>query len=357
MLRAWHPEKIAVIATLVLTSGCSGDANQSIRNRRSSEPVANTTALNPFVQWGDRITLQENSDVINVAPQVRLDGAGNFLVADAKESQVRVYGPTGRLIHHFGGKGGGPSEFNGPIAAMRRSSEEIIVVDRGGKGAIFSSDGRDVMKTFRLPLGPLYDANLVNDSVLLLAGRVPGKLDTPLLHLFNLNSLSLSQSFFPAPAISGMDKMAEPTVGFAGSAVRGDTIAAVYALSDTVYLFGLDGSVRGKVPMNSRHFRRMKTPAPAPGSPINVVRDWIASFSLTSHVFWAPSGDFLVQYQDREGPILHWRLTRISRSGKPVFDVRDTPRLLAASNEGSTLYFISPNSITPDTWTTASLPD
>ncbi len=333
--------------------GCSNTADDAEPRQSAARDELDRNPLSPYLSWGREIVLEEDTAVINVEPIVTVDTNGDLLIADEQESQIRVYSPTGQLLTSFGRKGQGPSEFNAPLGAHRRSSGEIVVIDSDGKGVVFSPDGSEVKTTFRIPLSPIYATDMISDSLFVVAGRRPGEIGGDLLHLLNLNSLSLGHSFFPPPPVM-KNKGAELMVGFVDVAARGDTIAAVYSVSDTVYLFGIGGNLRDKVPLNSDHFRLATSDPPPPGSPIKAIRDWVSSFSMMSHVFWTRNGNLLVQYQDRDGTIRKWRLTEVARDGTPVFDVTDTPRLLGSRGD-STFYFVSPDAEAPNRWVTASL--
>jgi hypothetical protein len=54
--------------------------------------------------------------------------------------------------------------------------------------------------------------------------------------------------------------------GFADVAVRGDTVAVAFALTDTIYLFRQDGTRVGTVPWTARHFRPLMQPAAMGGT-------------------------------------------------------------------------------------------
>jgi hypothetical protein len=83
-------------------------------------------------------------------------------------------------------------------------------------------------------------------------------------------------------------------------------------------------------------------------------REWFGRFSLLSDVFWLRDG-FLVQYQDRAGVEPRWRLLRLTRDGRTLFESVDTPRLLAVDSASETLWFVRPGSPTPDEWSAAHL--
>lgn len=342
------------IGTTFLAAACSGgDASRSI---------ARPDGIQDLVTWGPATVLEENDDVVSVLIRVSIDPSGGFLIADEQESQIRRYGPSGNLLAHFGSKGQGPMEFSFLNRAMRLPSGEVLALDTYYRGAVFDSSGSTVVRTFRTPVGPLHAGTILNDSVALLGGQVrTGRSDDRerRLHLWNFRRDTLFSSFF-APAIEGRArKVAANTAGFVDVAVRGDTIAAIFALSDTVYLFQTNGDVVDKIPVPFRFFRHLSedVPLPSPNAGVVKAREWIGSFSMIANVFWLPDGSFLVQYQDRNGPTPQWRLMHMGRHGQHLREVVDSPQLLAVDSSGPTLYFVDPSSLTPDRWKAARLRD
>jgi hypothetical protein len=145
--------------------------------------------------------------------------------------------------------------------------------------------------------------------------------------------------------------MAAGSAGWVGVDRRGDTLAVVSSLSDTVYLMTTQGRMLERIPVPTQSFRRLDPAQPLPDGRggLAAARAWFGSFSLMSDVFWI--GDtFVVQYQDRTRPQPDWRLVGMRRDGARTFEAIDTPQLLAADRATRTLWFVSPQSLTPGTW-------
>jgi len=341
------------LGLLCAVATAAGACSDSGRGTNAGARPENTGL--PPLAWGDTITLEENADVMNVWPNVHQDRAGNFVVADLSESQVRVYEPSGKLLSHVGRRGEGPDEFNGVVSALSHPGGGLLIVDAQGKAARVPAGSSRVSETSRLPVHRVNSVSLVGDSLLVVGGRgSSANSPPPLLHVFDLETLTLRHSFFPPPAPLRDDPI-EQSVGFVNTSVKGDTIAVVYSASDTVYLFRADGAPLAQLPLKSRNFRYIESRPPQRGSTIQELNRWASSFSLVTDVYWGPGGDFLVQYQDRDGTELRWRLTRITRDGSPVFDLVDTPRLLAPAHDGSHLYFVAPHAEVPNVWVKARL--
>jgi hypothetical protein len=321
-----------------------------------------TTAgsLDRHVRWLGDIRLEENDTVINVLTRVNLDRDGGFLVADEQENQIRAYAPGGQLRRHFGRQGGGPKEFVFLHRAMRLGSGQVLGVDYQGKGVVFDSTGSTEIHGFTAPVAPVQFARLVNDTLLMLGGKATprrGAATNARLHLWNLARDTVARSFFAPPIAGRAHVLAANVGGFVGADVHHDSVAAVFALTDTIYFFRLDGRKLGQLPIPFRHFRPLAEGGALPGHNSSVVqaREWVGTYSMVSDVFWLRDGGFLVQYQDRVGSTPHWRLLRMRADGTPVFEVVGTPLLMAVDPRDDTLYFMKPGSLTAETWSRARL--
>jgi hypothetical protein len=314
---------------------------------------ASAGALRAHLHIGREIRLEEPDGVINVEPRVVPDrDGGGFIVADSREGQIRVYSATGELRHHFGSQGKGPGEFGRIAAAGRLPSGLLIAADMGGTVTVFDSVGSKVLRTMRTPLTPLFNLTVVDDGRVALTGRIRGGLRSPLVHILDLREGRLTRSFFRAPAPPRGFESAYAFTGFADVAVRADTAAAVFALSDTVYLYRLlDGALIGKLPMRAHHFRMLDHAMPRNPSPDRFER-WIGSFSSTSRVFWSPTG-VLVQYFDMVGHEPRWSLVSLARNGDLLFEIPGAPKLLFSGPADSQLVFIKPGSELPNIWSIA----
>lgn len=321
--------------------GCSGaEARQ-----------ASLSELQLHLRIGREVRLQEPVGVINVSPRVVPDRDGGFIVADAREGQIRIYSRSGYLEHRFGKHGNGPGEFGRIAAAGRLPSGLLVAADMGGEVTVFDSVGGRVLRTIRTPLAPLYNLTVIDDRRVALTGRVGGVLNSYLVHILDLQNGTIVRSFFRAPRPPRGFEAAYAFTGFADVAVCRDTAAVVWGLADTVYLFRLDGVPTGKVAMRSEHFRMLDEPLPTRASPARFVR-WTESFSSTSRVFWSGKG-FLVEYFDMVGHEPRWSLIHLARDGTVLFEIPDIPKLLTPTPADSGLVFIKPGSELPNIWSIA----
>jgi hypothetical protein len=316
--------------------------------------------LESVVAWHGDIVLEENEDVVNVLAYATADPHGGFLVWDEQEGQIRRYGPQGQLLGHFGRKGQGPKEFQFPRGAIRRASGSIVAFDTYHRGAEFDATGSTVLRTFRTPVGPLHSALLLDDTLALLGGQIGGTSGDAAperLHVWSLSADRVRRSFFAPLLSSPAHRLAANTAGFVSAALRGDTIAAVFSLRDTIYFFDPHGTARGQMPLPSGHFRRLAPERGLPSAKGGVVgaREWFGSFSLLSNVFWMADGTLIVQYQDRVGTEPRWRLLGVRRDGSRLFEVTDTPYLVTIDQATGWLYFVKPGAPAPNVWSRARL--
>jgi hypothetical protein len=319
---------------------------------REASPRVEFATFDEAIEWTGRITLEENAEVINVAPTVRVDGE-EFLVADAREAQFRIYGADGGMIGHFGARGDGPGEFRAPVVLDRLPDRSLLAVDRLRGLTVHTPDGQALVRTIETPFTGIHDLRVIDDTLVYVVAPLPGRDMEERIHITNMRSGEIVRSFF-RPPLADDEITAVVTVGVTGMAIRGDTIAATYALRDSVFLFTKDGEYLETLPIPFRNFRPVGPP-PLPGSGGSSTRDWIDSFTIVGEVFWQENGDFLIQYDDRENMMPRWRLLGMSREGRRIFDLSDTPRLYAASSDGSRLYFADPDALTANVLRTARL--
>jgi hypothetical protein len=332
---------MAGIAGLAILVGCARD-----------RPLTEVLALDEVVEWTGTIVLEEDSAVINVAPTVRIDGS-RFLVADGREAQFRIYDADGGLVSHFGSLGDGPGEFRMPVQIARLPDGSLLAVDFDGSIAIYSDDGRSLVRTVTTPFNRIEGLEVIDDTLVYVAGALPGRDMEERIHVLDVHSGEVLRSFFQPP-LAEEEITAVTTVGITGLAIRGDTIAATYALRDSVFFFTTEGRYLSSLSIPFRDFRPVGPPPP-PGTAGAATRAWIDSFTMVSEVFWLQGGELIVQYQDRENMLPRWRLLGMTREGRRIFDLIDTPRLHAMTDDGERLYFEDPEALTGNVLRTGRL--
>ncbi len=309
-------------------------------------------SIDQVVTWRRDVRLEENARTINASPTVEPQADGSFLVADALEQQLRFYAPDGRLRSTFGRRGSGPGEFQHLAAAVRLRDGGILAADMMGTLTRFDSTGRQVVQTWRSGLGPIYRMRVLDDSAIAIVGRRGGQMETPLVHVWSLPAERVSRSFFPAPQGGPGFAGAYAFTGFADGAVRGDTLAVLFALQDTLRLFLRDGGPVGKLPLPFRSFRPMTDPPP-PGMGDDF-KEWLGSYSVATAVYWLRDGSFLVQQMDQHGSERSYTLLHLPHDGRGGWQVANSPELLAVAPDGS-LVFAKPGSEAPNEWSIGRL--
>lgn len=325
-------------------------------SREAHSAIGANQDLAAFLTWGAPVEMEENDGVINVTPRVTMDPRGGFLVADGREAQVRRYRADGRLAQVIGRRGSGPGEFRNLVGAHRLQDGRIVAVEMDGKVSIFDERGQTLLQTRSAGLSPLYESAILDGHVLLLAGRAAGASGNALVHVYDLETGSLRRSFFEVPRHDPALAGAYMFAGSADAVARGDTVAAVFALSDSIYLFDSGGASLGRVAIPFQQFRRLSRPMPTSGSNVDDFRTWTETFSAVSHLYWLRDGSFLVQYYDMKGVEPQWRLLHMSRDGQLRFESVDTPKLLATGGGNvDELLFVHPAAEAPNQWVSARL--
>jgi hypothetical protein len=299
-----------------------------------------------------RIELMEREDAFVVDPRVTLDPQGGFLVADSRELQVRRYNEDGKLVANFGRKGSGPGEFQHLSAVVRVNHDSLLVADMSGQLSSFDADG-EFARRVDSNIAPLYDMAAWDDTLVILAGRTRG--GKGLIHLWNSRTDRLVRSLLDVTPPSAEFAGAFAFAGTSDATVRGDTIAAVFALADTVFLFHPSGRTIEKIQIPFRHFRPLREPMPRSGSHLDAFRAWSETFSSISSVFWASDGSFLIEFYDMEGMEPRLSVLHMDRRGGFLSEHNGTPRLLAAARSAPLVYFAENEALVPNVWAVGRL--
>lgn len=343
MARAWI--LCLTVPWIALLSACSHDQVDTTREPGGSR--SHTAQLTRPLLVIDTLRLTENDTALNVQVYPRPDPHGGILVADAEEAQVRRYSDAGDLLSAFGRRGVGPHELRSPVAAVRLSSGDLLVTDYQFKALVYSARGDTVIHELAHPFFPVYDLDVLDDSLVLFSARLPGAYER--LHVFDVHRDTVIASFFVPPVAREMESAAR-TVGITAAAVRHDTIAAVFALSDSIFFFLTSGHRAGAVATGSQNFRPLATPPPVGPDSRGRMPNWVASFSMMSDIAWLTDGRFVLQYQDRQNMLPRWRLLGMRADLTVAFELMDTPRFLTVHGDGERLLFEEPTGLSPNKW-------
>ena len=298
------------------------------------------------------ITLEENAEVINVYPNVTVEDDGSFLIADAREARLRKYGPSGDLVYQVGRRGEGPGEFGLPLAVSRiPDTGHLQVLEISGSLLEFDSSGTQYIRTTGPTLTPAYEAEPLGENHTLFAGILAGDRDPRrLLHIWDTAEQTVLHSFFPTPGDS-LTRLASRNLGVSDFDMQGDTIVVVASFTDTLFVFGLEGQELDRVPLPIQGFPRIRS-FEVQGGPMEL-QEWLEKLLLLVDVHWLNDRSLLVQYQRPRGADNEWNLLRTDLRGNLIFDLKNTPRLLAVA--GDLLYFVDPHALAPNQWFIAEL--
>jgi hypothetical protein len=346
--------KLLCAATLLLAGAfnCqaqSSGVTQAMHLRSDSGPRIATLA--EIFEIERSVTLKDDDRVTTVLPILTIRRDGGFLVTDPQEYQVRRYDSLGNLRSYFGGRGNGPGEFTDLVGAVELSNGEIVAAEATGRLTWLNRRGRQV-RSLVTGLDRVFTIAALNDSTVILTGKQPGRPDGPLIHVWDLKRNVARRAFFRMPRHARNLDRAYAYASAVDVAVRGDTAAAIQALSDTVYFFNIaTGQELPKMPIPSRYFRHVRQPPPKDlQEDVSARVRWSGSFSRVSKLFWSPEdGSLYVTYFDMEGRDPRWSLVHMRRGDTPSVEVRHIPRLLAVSSL-SRLVFIHPESLEPNQW-------
>lgn len=299
-----------------------------------------------------KLVLEENDEAITVLPVVSSGGPGVLLLAEPREGQVNVYDTDGRLQRVLGRRGEGPGEFTAPMAARRTRDGSVVVADLMlSRLTFFPPAGEGEPEVVKSPLPLVLGAEDMGEGRYLLSGQLMSGSPPRLLHLWHRETNEIERSFLPmgVPEESRTHAASYTSVA---SVLEGDTIWAVWALSDTLYKFDRRGERLAAIPLS------LPTPMRAlPGAEAGAVTDpraiQAAADSLTqvNGIFITGSEHLAIQSMQSRGREAVWDLTIVDRRGTPVWKAAGTPRLFAV--EGGLFYFDDPASLLPNHWIVA----
>lgn len=348
----WRPSPVLLSASVcLLLLGCERDPSPAAREDVAAvvEKDEVDSAFFEHFERTSNLVFEETKDVLHVEPIVVRDGTGRLLVVEPKENQVRVYSATGQLTGYFGRKGSGPGELNGPVMARRLPNGDIVVANvMDTRLQQYDSAGAQLVAEHRAPeVQPIIDFLPVAGSRFIAA-----RFGATKENLFLIDSGVVLRRFMPTPSTQ-LARKGGSTFGSVALAQRGDTIAALHALADTIYLFRLDGEAAGTValPFKQSPDQVRETSTTATAQELAAA---FAGIRRNVSLFWLNDGSFAVvtarQALDRR---ITWGVLHTTRAGEPLFESARTPRLLTVLD--STFYFRDPAFPEPNKWFTARL--
>ena len=309
-------------------------------------------ALGAAFEVSHRLVLEETGEAMTVLPMVSTGVGGEFLLAEPREGQVNVYDTAGRLRRVVGRRGQAPGEFHLPLAAHRTLDGGLVVADAMLSRLTFfppGENGEPEVVASPLPLG--LSAQDLGGGRYLLSGQLMSGQPPRLLHIWDRETGEVERSFMPMGIPEGSRAYAASFTSV-GAVLEGDTIWAVWALSDTLYKFDRGGAALETIPL------LLPRPMGAlPEAEAGVITDpraiQAAAETLTqvNSVFILGDGALAVQSMRPRGFDAVWDLLIIDRRGVPLWSAAAMPRLFAIV--GDVFYFDDPGSLLPDHWIAA----
>ena len=161
--------------------------------------------------------------------------------------------------------------------------------------------------------------------------------------VYDLATRKIVKSFFEPPR--HLDSNVVKVLGTVHAATKGQRIAALLNLSDTLRVFDLDGTelFRAHIPV---------TPFLAPQGPLPNITSkaarqaWAEHFTLLSDLFWTDDDDIVVQSVTGSGDHVVFSLVQMSTTGQRRWVLPRTPELLSIHD--GRFFFHDPNSDLPN---------
>ena len=324
-------------------------------------PEATAQELTDVIHWTDEITLEENEEVFTDRLYVRVE-PDRFLISDRGEDQVREYTRDGELLNYFGEDDPqAPGGLQFPSAPLRMNNDTILVPNaRDGSLSIVDPNGNLMERRSRVAGGLTFSVEpLLEDGKVLFVGHngesrndasdvreAPEGTPYFLNHL-DISSGEVTKSFYPLPDPYGSHAgFLYSTSPIVNADVYSERIAAGFLLSNTISLFDIDGTHLGDVEPALSAFKEVEQTEEQP------TRDeWEAELvrrSFFNTLFWFNDETLLIQFtnsyfDDQDERQLNHVLAAVTTEGEVLFEVEDTPRLLAVDQDTGGLFFAHPD--------------
>lgn len=236
-IRLW----IACLAiVLLLFSGCRDGSTNRIANAMSEAPT---------LVLIDSVTLVENDSAYVAEPgDLAITPNGTFLIADRFAKRVHQFGRDGRFLGKFGRSGPGPGEFEMPGYLALDGDSLLYAADVPGI-EIFDLRSYAHLGSFRTPRMP---GALATSGGQLFAGYAdPVQLGSIAQLTADSSKLRVTGPFPELLRNEALFPMFYPVV----LALKGDTAATAYNVTNDVYLTSMAGDVLDSiaVPARRRH--------------------------------------------------------------------------------------------------------
>lgn len=345
--------KIWAVGICVVTgvAGCREGGRDGVSQVFEREPISvvNGRTFGELFATVDSLVLEESENVVTVQPHVSIDPRGGFLVADSRESQVRVYSRTGALERVLSDGSERTVYLERPYGASRMANGDIVVADfASGSITVIPTHPEEPARIIETPIFPLVDVKVLNERQVLLLGE-DSVYARALLHVWDLPSGEIVKSFYPPPKHLDQDVVA--TLGRVSTASRGNKVAAVYSLSDTLVFFDRDGNELSRVHIPIDPFIAPTGPLPEVNT-FRAQQAWVSQFTFISGVFWIGEDQLLVQWELANGFQADYGLVQMDTTGRRIWGMAPAPRLFGVRDDE--FFFQDPSSDALNRWIVAT---
>lgn len=311
----------------------------------------NAQELSDAVEWTDEITLEENDEVFTDRVNVRVE-SDRFLIGDLRENQIREYTREGELLNYLGEDDPeAPEGFWFPVAPLRMDDGPLLVPNTGnGSLSVLDESGTLIERHSRVSTSSTFSVEpLPVDGQVLFVGSTEGREGAPnFLHHLDPMSAEVENSFYPLPDAFGSHAGILYTVS---PIVVADThagqIAAGFLLSNEITLFDGDGETVGTFEPEFATFKTVEQTDEMPDGREELNQEFVRR-SLFNTLFWLNEETLLVQFtnsyfDDQGDRQLNRILAAVTTNGEVLFEVENTPRLLAVDPDTGELFFAHPD--------------
>ncbi len=317
----------------------------------AAEPI-DTLAFGQAFEVVRELDLEENDRAMVVEPMVSSDGSGTLLLAEPMEGQVNVYGTDGSLKAVVGRKGEAPGEFQLPLTAHRAQNGEILIADMLLQRITFHPPGEGGdPEVVPAPIPVVFSVQDLGSGRYLLSGTETDRPRPRLLHIWDRASGSIERSFLPV-GLPDRVLPAAATFPTSSATLEGDTIWAVWALSDSLYKFDLSGERLAVLPLPLPRPGAIPSLAGGPGDPREMQRA-LESVTQVYKAFVLGNGHKAIASMQRRGFDSVWDLVIVDRQGDLVWSAANMPSLMTVDDD--LFYFKHPDSSLPNRWLVARL--
>lgn len=292
------------------------------------------------------IELEQNDESIIIYPMYYIDRNGNILTADIRLNQVKVFNENGSFIKKFGREGRGPGEFTNLISAIRLQNENILAADVSGRLTLFSADGVDILDTYKTSIIPLMRIHELNNDQVLLFGRGGTDDVSDLIHLLDLKSKEITESFLEFN-LQNHSQILRILTNISAAAISRDQIITAITPFKKFCFYGLkDFNLNGSQDFTLQNFESIEDQNIVDN---NLSMTDITKFSWIESMYAVGNDNVLIQYVrwltmpppgSNEWRETKYSLALVNLEGELLFEIPDSPKLIHYNQESNLFYFI-----------------